>query len=92
MAELEKEVEKHFLTLCRAGRIWCIKIIPLGNKGFPDRMCLHEEGQVFFVELKRPKTGMLGMMQKKKHALLQQFGFSVFVLDSIEKVNEFFKS
>jgi hypothetical protein len=60
---LEKSVEDYlFAEVAKRGGL-CIKLNPKGYKGIPDRLVILPRGQVIFVELKRPKGGIIARLQ-----------------------------
>ena len=77
---LEREIENHFVwTVERlGGKSW--KFTSPGRKGVSDRIACLPDGSTWFVELKRPKGGVLSPLQaqfqsevvwlKQKYALL----------------------
>jgi hypothetical protein len=67
------------------------KFVSPGNSGVPDRLVLLPGGRSIFVELKAPgkETTAKQLLQHKK---LRALGFTVLVIDSKEKVDEFIKS
>jgi hypothetical protein len=77
---LEKEIEKHLeWTVERmGGKSW--KFTSPGRKGVADRIVCLPDGSTWFIELKRPKGGVLAPLQaefrsqmawlKQKYALL----------------------
>lgn len=82
---LESAVEKRLVKEVKARGGWAIKFIP-SVSGLPDRIVLLPGGRLFFVELKRPKGGVVAEHQKVVHAKLRRLGFRVDVLSSIDEV------
>lgn len=84
---IEKEVERHLHRLCEVEGWECLKLELNNVRGFPDRTILTPFG-VYFVELKRPKGGVIsphqmywrGRIQKHQHWVL---------LHTIEAVEKF---
>lgn len=76
---LKKEVEKI------GGK--ALKLVSPGMTGVPDRIVLLPKGRIIFVELKAP-----GKKRKKRQEymcnLIEQLGFKVLVIDSIEGIME----
>lgn len=71
----------------RGGR--ALKFFCLSFTGMPDRICLMPGAKVWFVELK--STGKkLSPRQVLVHGWLRELGFKVFVIDTQEKLNDFF--
>lgn len=75
MTPLEKDIEKALGRM--VGRLGgrCLKWICPGWAGVPDRIILLPGGRVIFVELKRPKGGDVGALQKKWAEWLTELGF-----------------
>jgi hypothetical protein len=64
------------------------KFISPGNSGVPDRLVLLPAGRCIFIELKAPgkePTAMQGLQHRK----IRELGFTVLIIDSKEKVDEF---
>jgi len=59
---IEQEVEKELCKRCEANGWMCLKLELNGVRGFPDRTIVTPFG-VFFVELKRPKGGVVSPHQ-----------------------------
>lgn len=83
---LEASVEQRLRKGVLACRGVCIK---LGQEGWPDRVCLYPRGLLHFVELKRPRGGVVSPLQTYKHGILRRLGFDVFVLHTPEAVEEY---
>jgi hypothetical protein len=87
----ETKVEKHLrISVERRGGT-CEKFSSPGRRGVPDRQVNDRPGHIDFVETKRPKTegGKLKSWQERDHARRRARGFRVFVLDTIEKVDDY---
>lgn len=67
----------------------CIKIMPLFNKGFPDRMVLLPGGGISFVELKNGNKGRTSKPQRIWISILKRLGFDAVVLKSKEEIDEY---
>ena len=83
----EITVEQHFVKRCRAFGAWSVKGENVA--GFPDRIMCAPVGRIAFVELKRPKGGVLSELQKEQHKRLRRLGFQVEVLWTKEEVDTF---
>jgi len=59
----EKSVETHLHDEVKLRGGFCLKLNPNWNKGVPDRLVVLP-GKIAFVELKRPKGGVLSTLQK----------------------------
>jgi hypothetical protein len=88
---LESLVEAWFCrrVLDIGGRTYKLKF--LGVAGAPDRLALIPGRGPFFVELKRPKGGVVAARQKQRHAEFASAGVTVYVLPTIHDVNKWFK-
>lgn len=79
---LKKKVEKI------GGKAY--KWAPVGVTGVPDRMVLLPGGKVIFVELKAPGK-KARKLQEYRAKQLNELGFQVECLDTIEKIDELLK-
>lgn len=82
----ERTIEKKLVEKVKARGGLAPKFVSPGWDGVPDRMVLLPEGLIAFVELKAPgkKLRPQQMMRKKQ---LESLGFMVFVVDSIDQIN-----
>lgn len=64
------------------------KFVSPGNNGVPDRIVCLPDGRVIFVELKST-TGVLSKQQANRIAELRRMNQKVFILNSVEAVNNF---
>lgn len=84
----EKAVEKRLVELVKFNCGLCLKLLSDHINGLPDRICIFPGKKIFFVELKT--TGQKPRkLQIYMHNVLDRMGFTVYVLDSIEKVENF---
>jgi len=65
----------------------CVKIY--ARIGWPDRVVPLPNGEVHWIELKKPKGGVLSPMQKRIHKRLRDKGHKVFVLYTKEDVDNY---
>ena len=87
----EKDIERRLITEVRKNGGLCLKFISPGWSGAPDRICLWPDGEVVFVELKRP-GGRVRPLQERRAEQLHKLGFEVLVVDSTEKIKELFNN
>lgn len=88
--ESEKVIEKKLGEGVKKRGGWSLKLLSTHMTGLPDRICLMPGGVVFFVELK--STGKTpSKIQGIVHRKLREMGFSVYVVDTTEKLNEVLK-
>lgn len=66
---------------------WAVKFVSPGLAGVPDRLILLPGGTCIFIELKAPGK-KLRPLQVKRQKQLEEFGFRVEVVDSIERIQE----
>ena len=78
MTTLEKEIEKALVHKVRSHGGLCLKWVCPGWAGVPDRIILMPGGRVIFVELKRPKGGVLSSRQVWWAKKLKALGFKHF--------------
>ena len=62
-----------------------LKFVSPGFDGVPDRIVLLHGGKIGFVEVKAPGEKPR-QLQLARHKLLNQLGFKVYVLDSVEQI------
>ena len=81
----EKDIERALIIQVKRRGGLCPKWISPGLSGVPDRLILLPEGRVAFAELKAPGKTLrpLQLMRKRQ---LEQLGFRVFVIDSIDQI------
>jgi hypothetical protein len=79
--ELERALEDRCTARVEALSGMALKLSIPGVRGFPDRTCLIG-GRVFFVELKRLKTGRVSAQQSRWKAVLERLGFGVYLIDN----------
>lgn len=75
MTSLEKDIEKRLVDMVRRRGGLCLKWVCPGWAGVPDRIVLLPGGRVIFVELKRPKDGVISSRQKWWANKLSRLGF-----------------
>lgn len=63
MTPLEKEIEAKLVNIVKRHGGLCLKWVCPGWAGVPDRIVLLPGGRVIFVELKRPKGGVVSSRQ-----------------------------
>lgn len=87
----ESEIEK---KLCKKvkeelhGRAF--KFVSPGQSGVPDRIILLPMGRIYFVETKAPGK-KLRKLQEWVCGMIQDFGFEVLRIDTMEKVEMFIR-
>lgn len=84
---LEKDIEKKLKKEVEKFDGMCLKFDIPGNAGMPDRLILFPGGRVIFVETKAPGKG-LRPLQVLRFKQLQDLGFKVFKIDSMESIGE----
>ena len=84
---MEKHIERHFIDALKSIGGKALKFVSPNYAGMPDRLVLMPNGRIFFVELKAPGKKPR-KLQLVRHQMLRDFGFKVYVVDSIEKIGE----
>ena len=82
---LERDLERHFSNVCKKLGILTLKLNVTYSRGWPDRVVVLSDGQVFWVELKT-LTGIVSPLQERVHKLLRQRGHTVYVLRTKEEI------
>lgn len=84
MSKLEKEaaLEARCVQKVETAGGLALKLSIPGVRGFPDRSCLLPGGRVFFVEIKRLRTGVVSKQQHRWRTLLFQAGFNTYFVDT----------
>ena len=67
-----------------------MKFISPGHAGVPDRIVLLPNGNAVFVELKAPGKPLRPLQLKRKKQL-ENLGFKVYIIDSLQGVSDFLK-
>ena len=90
MITLEKEIEKGLIRLVtKKYNGLCLKWVCPGWAGVPDRIVLLPGGRIIFVELKRPKGGVLSTRQKWWRRKIIELGFHHWVIWDAENLLQF---
>ncbi|WP_069648965.1 VRR-NUC domain-containing protein [Caloranaerobacter ferrireducens] len=84
----EKEIESRLKREVERKGGLALKFTSPGIAGVPDRLVLFPGGRTFFVEIKSPGK-KLRPLQVKRKKQLEALGFKVYVIDSLEAVEEF---
>jgi hypothetical protein len=83
---LERDLEAYFSKQCKKAGHLTLKLNVRFARGWPDRIVALENGEVLWVELKRP-GGKLSPLQVKVHAQLNKLGHFVQVINSKEGID-----
>lgn len=83
----EKSVEDHLRARVEAEGGICVKMNPVGYRGIPDRLVVLQD-RVIFVELKRPRGGVLAKLQQWWIARLRHLGAEALVVSTLEEVDD----
>lgn len=83
---LERDLERYFTQQCKKYGLMSLKLHVRFARGWPDRIVALENGEVLWVELKRP-GGKVSALQAKVHADLAKIGHHVHVLNSKEGID-----
>lgn len=81
----EKQIEQKLVRAVKAAGGIALKFVSPGYDGMPDRLVLLPGRKIAFVEVKamgcQPRP-----LQIRRHVLLRQLGFLVYVLDDEERI------
>ena len=81
----EKAIEQKLTLMVKKQGGICPKFVSPGFDGMPDRIVLMPDGHMGFVEVKAPGETPRPL-QMARHKLLQDLGFKVYLLDSVEQI------
>lgn len=81
----EKQIEQKLVDGVKGHGGIAPKFVSPGFAGMPDRLVLLPGGKLAFVEVKAPGKKPR-VLQVKRHEMLRELGFRVFVLDSLEDI------
>lgn len=85
---LEKDVEAALVRRVKSLGGLCEKFTSPGRRSVPDRLVIMPNGQIIFVELKRPGSKPTDA-QLKDHAKRRELGCDVRVIDNLEDAHAF---
>jgi hypothetical protein len=85
----EKQIESKLRAEITKLKGFCIKFKAPAFNGVPDRLILLPGKQFYFVELKKPKGGILSPVQITVHKLFARLGFEVKTIFTFEQLNDF---
>jgi hypothetical protein len=83
---LERDLERYFSAQCKKHNLLTLKLHVRFARGWPDRIVALENGEVLWVELKRP-GGVVSELQRKVHNDLARRGHNVYVVYSKEDID-----
>lgn len=82
MVKKESAIEKPNVEYAKKLGFLALKLTVIGLNGCPDRMYLHLNKTIFFIEYKRPGAKITRKTQHFVKRVLLKFGFDVFVCDN----------
>ncbi len=86
----EKQIERYLVKKVKEKKGLCLKWTSPGNAGVPDRIVISPYGEIHFVELKAEgRKNNLSAVQNAMFMKINQCGRHVFILSSIEEVDNF---
>lgn len=88
-AVTEKQIEERLKKEISKLKGFCIKFKAPAFNGVPDRLILLPGKRFYFVELKKPKGGVLSPVQLSVHKIFAKLGFEVKVILTFEQLNDF---
>ena len=87
---IEKYIEKKLVAAVKKMGGIAPKFVSPGLNGMPDRIVILPMGRIAFVELKAPGK-MMRPLQVRRKRQLEDLGFLVYCIDSVEKIDEVLK-
>ena len=81
----EKNIEQKLVKAVKSAGGIATKLTCPGFDGMPDRLVLMPEGRIGFVEVKAPGKEPRPL-QVRRHEMLRNLGFKVYVLDDPEQI------
>ena len=81
----EKQIEQKLIKAVKNMGGTALKFTSPGFDGMPDRIVLLKGGLIAFIEVKAPGKKPRAL-QLKRHEMLRDLGFKVYVLDDEEKI------
>jgi hypothetical protein len=86
----ENLIETELIIRVRAAGGVCEKTTVMGRRGFFDRVVVLPGGRVIFVELKRPRGGVVSAHQKLRIAQYQALGVEVAIVRNSGDIERLF--
>lgn len=86
----EIKIEKYLNDKVKSIGGLCWKFTSPGTRRVPDRLCILPNGRTIYIELKRPGE-VPEPLQSKRHKQLRDRGHTVYVIDSLQGVDDFIK-
>lgn len=86
----EKYIEQQLCKKIKTMGGIAAKFVSPGFDGVPDRLILLPSRRVFFAETKAPGKKLRKLQERRKRQL-ESLGFKVFVIDSLEGIEEMIK-
>ena len=83
---LERDLERYFTQQCKKLGLLTLKLHVRFSRGWPDRIVPLNNGQVLWIELKRP-GGKTSALQDQVHEKLRNLNHDVYVIDSKEGID-----
>ncbi len=70
----------------------CLKLDSSSKKGIQDRLVLLPGARVYFVELKRPDSGRVSVLQRVRKVQIRRMGFPALVINNMDELDKFIES
>lgn len=85
----EKVIEKRLVDEVKKLNGLVYKFNSQANNGVPDRLIVFPNNLIFFVELKKPKRGIISKVQEYQLEKLKEKGCNTFLISTIAEVLDF---
>lgn len=89
MTQTEKDIERKLRDMVKRHGGLCLKWVCPGWSGVPDRIVIMPHGRVYFVELKRPKGGVVSRLQTWWANKLRELDFWVLHIHNDTQIGAF---
>ena len=86
--EIEAQVEKYLVdTIEELGGL-CLKFGVVGQRGYQDRLCVLPGNVIFFVEVKRPRRGVLAKLQAHRRSEMETRGVRCYIVKNRGEIDD----
>ena len=87
---LENTIEKHADEKARALGGFTVKLVPDGRRGIPDRLVVLPGGVILFLELKRPRGGVVDTLQRYWHNNIRKLGHAAHYAKTTGEIDDIY--
>lgn len=84
----EAQVEKYLVDAVAELGGLCLKFGVPGIRGYQDRLCILPGNVIFFVEVKKPKGGVLAKLQAARKREMELRGCHCYIVKNREEIGD----